>query len=202
MVHNGRVTTGTRRWLPPLLGLLTFVVVLVAGGVVATDWQVRGAEMRSLIAAVEASEAAMISTQAAVGEVFGEYRGQQGLSEEQVAEIDAGLTKAAQDGLVGVTQGGVLVSSVLVLPWHADIREAQEAYLAHNRAWQAYLAAAIEDPAQFGADQPEVSRTFDEAEAPLRAAVPVPDLWDLAERIDVIYADVDESDGGDPGDSV
>ena len=37
------------------------------------------------------------------------------------------------------------------------------------------------------------------AEAPLRSAVPLPDLWSLSERIDAIYADDEPS--GEPGGS-
>lgn len=194
------MTAGTRRWIPPLVGVLTFIVVAVAGGVVVTDWQIRGAEMRALTEAVEASEAAMISTQDGVQAVFDDYEGRQQLSPEDVARIDERLTRVAQEGLVGVTQAGVLVSAVPVLPWHSQIDEARQAYLAHNRAWQAYLSAAAADPAQFASPQPEVTRTFEEAEGPLRSAVPQPDVWQLSARVDAIYAE--DGDAGGPGKDV
>jgi hypothetical protein len=79
---------------------------------------------------------------------------------------------------------------VRILPWHASIREARDAYLDHNRAWQTYLTAATDDPAEFVTPQPEVNQTFADAEPVLRAAVPVPALFDLAARVDAVFADL------------
>ena len=65
------------------------------------------------------------------------------------------------------------------LSWHREIGAAQDAYLAHNRAWQAYLARAAEDPAEFDVEQTDVNTTFEAAEQPIRAALPDPALYDL-----------------------
>ena len=73
---------------------------------------------------------------------------------------------------------------------------AQDAYLAHNRAWQEYLARAAQDPAQFGVDDTEVNDTFEAAEAPVRAALPPYALFDLVTRVDVIFAPPPVESGG------
>ena len=44
-----------RRWLGPVLGLATFLVVLVGFGALVGDAAARNAEMRSLVTAIERS---------------------------------------------------------------------------------------------------------------------------------------------------
>jgi hypothetical protein len=72
--------------------------------------------------------------------------------------------------------------------WHPEIGAAQDAYLAHNRAWQAYLERAASDPAEFAKEQADINSTFAQAEIDVRAAVPVVPLFNLQDRVDVIFA--------------
>lgn len=197
MLHNGRVTHRPSRWLAPLLGLLTFVVVLVGGGLVAADWQVRSSEMRALVSSIEASEAAMSETQQAVRAALAGLDGADPEADRDA--LDAALGRAATVGLAAVTDGGDLVAAVGVLPWHDDVREARQAYLAHNLAWQAYLERAAADPEEFGRTQDDVNRTFAEAEGPLRTAVPLFDLWDLGVRLDQVFAEPEPDPGSESG---
>ncbi|MHB1067505.1 MAG: hypothetical protein ACYC2Z_08800 [Candidatus Nanopelagicales bacterium] len=176
-------------WLPPALGAVVFLAVLVAGGLVAADWVKRGTEMRALVAQIEVSEAAMGDAQDAVREAFAPYEGTGALTDADRQALDAALSAVARDGLAGVAQGAELVGSVAALPWHRDIVAAQAAYLAHNQAWQDYLAAAAEDPAQFAITQDDVNSTWESAEPVVRRAVPQPDLFALGDRVDAIFAD-------------
>jgi len=186
----------SRRWLPYVAGAIAFVVVLVGLGAVVGDWGARNVEMRALITKIEASEDAMGTLQENVQGIFAEYEGAGSLSDEDRAAIDEELRAAAAAGRDAVAVAGDGVAGVRWLAWHRDVRDAQEAYLAHNRAWQDYLSRAAEDPAEFARPQSEVNETFMAAEDPIRSALPVPVLFDLVERVDVIFA---PPEGSQPG---
>jgi hypothetical protein len=177
-----------RRWAPVVAGAVTFVIVLVGVGVVAVDWVGRNLEMRQLVTQIEVSEGAMAGTQVDLANAIEDFRAKPSPTDADRTTLETALKAAAAKGLVGVTKGGDLVQSVRVTPWHADIKAAQKAYLAHNHAWQDYLGKAAKDPAEFTKTQEAVNSTFANAEQPLRNAVPRPDPFDLALRINVIYA--------------
>ncbi len=184
------------RWLPAVIGAVTFVAVLLGAGLLAGDWVKRNTEMRALIAQIEVSEQAMSDTQQAVQEAFVGFEAKAPLSADNQAALDELLMDAASAGLREVTRAGELVASVRAMPWHADILDAQDAYLAHNKAWQVYLAAAAKDPAEFAATHEDVNSTFAEAQEPLRRAIPVPDAYGLEADLDRIYAPPPEVDSG------
>ncbi len=177
-----------RPWVPMVAGLVTFVIVLLGVGLVAGDWVERNLEMRQLITQIEVSERAMASTQVDVADAIQAFRANPQPTAADQATLDAALKAAAAKGLEGVKYGGQLVESASVAPWHKDIEAAQKAYLAHNHAWQEYLGAASTDVTEFGKHQDAVNSTFAAAEAPMRAAVPRPDLFSLMPRVNVIYA--------------
>lgn len=189
-----------RRWLGPVLGLATFLVVLVGFGALVGDAAARNAEMRSLVTAIERSEAAMGETQENVGGIIQAYAGRTPLSEADQDELDAALQAAAAQGRDAIAAAGAEVAEVSWLLWHRDVAAAQESYLAHNRAWQDYLARAAEDPSEFARPQDDVNTTFADAEVEVRAAIPLIALFDLRDRIDVIFAPpADEAAGGEDG---
>lgn len=188
-----------RRWLPLVAGGLAFLVVLVGLGLVVGDWAARNIEMRALVTRIEASEAAMGELQTNVQDIFAQYQGSTPLSDEDRAALDADLRAAAAAGRDAVAKAGDGVASVRWLAWHRDVSDAQEAYLAHNRAWQAYLGKAAENASEFGRPQDAVNETFMDAEDPVRSAVPAPALFDLPQRLDVIFA---PPDSGTPGQEV
>ncbi len=175
---------------------MTFVAVLLGAGLVAGDWVKRNTEMRALVAQIEVSEQAMSDTQDAVRDAVDGFATKVPLSPDNQEALDELLKDAASAGLRDVTHAGDLVASVRAMPWHEDVIDAQRAYLAHNKAWQAYLAAAAEDPSQFGITNDDVNSTFAAAEEPLRQAIPVPDAFDLLEDIDQIYAPEPVADSG------
>lgn len=177
-----------RRWLPIILGALTFVIVLTGLGVIAADWTARNVEMRSLVTRIEASEAAMGTVQDQVTELAARYQAQLPLDEATQAQMDEELKAIAASGRDAIASAGDGVGDVRWLAWHRDVGAAEEAYLAHNRAWVAYLARAAEDPAEFGRQQEDVNTTFAAAQAAVVDAVPLPALFDISERVDTIFA--------------
>jgi hypothetical protein len=188
-------TRRPRRWLPVVAGVVTFVVVLVGLGMVIGDVMARNIEMRSLITRVEASESAMGTLQENVRTILAEYEGRTPLSDEDQAALDEELKAAAAAGRDAIAAAGDDVAAVRWFAWHRNIGAAQDAYLAHNRAWQDYLARAAEDPAEFGRPQDDVNSTFDAAQNPFRSALPALALFDLRDRIDVIFAPPPAEDG-------
>ncbi len=177
-----------RSWVPWVVGLGLVMVVLIGIGLIVVDWAGRSLEMRALVTNVEVSESAMGDVQAAVQEMAVHFDPSTPLTEAEQQAVNDRLSEIAATGLEEVKQGGDLVAAVRVLPWHGDILRAQDAYLAHNQAWQAYLTAAIDDPAQFGQPQDLVNQTFEDARQPMVDAVPTPALFDLIERVETIFA--------------
>lgn len=190
---------GTPRWLAPLLGGLVFALVMVTGGLAAGDWGLRNSEMRNLVIAVEASEQTMKQTQDRLRDAFAPFDIGGPLTPEETTLLRDQLTDIAMDAQVAIEQAGVSVAEVDSQPWHRAIRDAQLAYLVHNRAWVEYMAAAAIDPVEFVNPQPLVNETFALAEPIMKRAVPQPALFDLDERVAQIFIDgtPDESVEGD-----
>lgn len=157
-------------------------------GALVGDWAVRNVEMRTLVTRIEASEAAMGDFQDEFQAILAESQGSEALSVEQRAVLDRRLSEAAAKGRDAIATAGDQVAAVRWLAWHREIGRAQDAYLAHNRAWQAYLGRAAKDAQEFGVTQEEVNATFEAAESPIRAAVPALPLFDLAQRVSEIFA--------------
>ena len=166
--------------------MLAFLIVLVAGLAVTVEWGARNAEMRRLVTAVESSEAAMTTTQVTVAEALDVFDASDG-GESAKMELDSTLTAAADEGRRQIEAAGSSVADVEVLPWHTNIADARDAYLAHNLAWQDYLARATDDPAEFDKEQADVNSTFELVEPLMRRALPNPALFDLDQRIDVVF---------------
>lgn len=196
-VRERRRTPG---WVPILLGVLAFALVLASLGVAAVDWFTRNAEMNRLVSAIEASEAQMEWTQDHIGFVFEENEGKGRLTEAQRSEVDAALKEIVAEGRERIAAAGTDVAQVPVLPWHADVLRAQSAYVRHNEAWQEYMWLAEQDTSELTADQPEVNDTFVAAEEPLKQAVPDPALYDLRQRVTDIFVEgmPDESSPSGP----
>ncbi len=179
-------------WTVGLVALAVFCALSLLG---IAELATRNAEAARLLAAVEASEAAMVDTQEKVREAFDAVPGQP--TQDDVEGLRAQLSAIAAEGQGAIAAAGVQVSAVTVLPWHAATREAKTAYLAHNQAWVDYLGAATEDPEEFLRPQPAVNDTFADARLPLFAAVPRFDFVNGIDRIIVIYGDAES--GEEPG---
>jgi hypothetical protein len=185
-----------RRWIPYVAGALTFLVVLAVLGTLISDWAARNYEMRTLVTRIEASEAAMGDFQSSVTDIIAKYQGQGQLTDANRGALDAELKAAAAKGRDAIAKAGDGVAAVRWLAWHREVSRAQEAYLAHNRAWQAYLDRAAADPTEFQKKQDDINSTFAAAEVAVRAAEPRPALFRLRQRIDAIFAPPPAVEGG------
>lgn len=177
-----------RRWLPIILGALTFVIVLAGLGAIVADWTARNVEMRNLVTRIEASEAAMGTVQEDVTALAARYQAQLPLDDATQAQMDAELKAIAATGRDAIATAGDGVGDVPWFVWHRDVGAAEDAYLAHNRAWVAYLTRAAEDPAEFGRQQDDINTTFADAQVAIVDAVPLPALFDISDRVDAIFA--------------
>ena len=177
------------RWLPALLGLAAFLVSVIALGLVAVDWTWRNLEMNALVTAVESSEAAMGRTQDDLREAASRLGTSGSPSDAQKAAVIDDLVAGAERGEMRIGAAGDVVGQVEILPWHREILDAKEIYLAHNRSWQDYMAGIAADPKVYGTDQPLIDETFMAADPIMRAAVPDPPLFDLAQRVDRIFVE-------------
>lgn len=180
---SSRAPSGTGALVAGVIVLLSSALLAAGWTLAIGDWVARNAEMARLLQAIEGSEAAMVATQNEVTELMSQHA-QDGDGGELIAE----LGDAAGRGRDAIAAEGTQVQAVDVLPWHTSIDEAKQAYLAHNTAWQEYLDRATGNPSEFVTPQPLVDATFAAAEPLLRAAVPLLDLWEFSQRIDVIYA--------------
>jgi hypothetical protein len=190
-----------RRWLPALVGALVFVLAVGFFGTIAGDTIARNIEMNNLVSAIEDSEAAMSDVQENVTGIAASYSDLLPLSPENQDSLSVALMAAAAQGREQIAAAREEVAGVRWAIWHQDIGRAQEAYLAHNQAWLDYLERASEDAAEFGRPQDEVNSSFVDAETAVRRAVPFIPLFDLPDRVDVIFAEPlpDLSDEGDAG---
>ena len=183
-----KASRSTPRWLPPVLAVLVFFIVLGVGGLVVTDWALRNAEMNALVAKVEVSEDAMGTLQGNLGATFDAFAGQGQLTPDQRAKLNAQIQKVAGAGHDAVQKAGAGVENVSVLPWHTAILRAKDAYVRHNHAWQNYLAKAAQDSSEVTRPQNEINDSFTAAEKPMKKGVPRPTLFHLKQRVDAIFA--------------
>jgi hypothetical protein len=188
-----------RRWFGPLVGLVTFLVVLVVGGglTIVVDSAVRAAEMDVLLSEVEASELEMTVVQTEVQRISEEFGQLPAPTDADRDQLVKDLAATAATGQQAIGEAGDAVGQLEFLPWHAALQRAQEDYLAHNLAWQEYLGRATEDPLELTAPQDLVDSTFADSEVSMREAVPPVFGRALADRVDVIYAEPEDASGGE-----
>ena len=190
-----RPSRGLPSWLVWTVGLAALILLTAANMVVAGELALRSIEADNLVRAVEQSETAMKTTQADFDEVLSAYD-TENLTDEEREQLRTELADVAVQGEAAIAAAGEGVAEVQIMPWHAQLLGARDAYLAHNQAWVAYMAAAAEDPAEWFRPQPAVNETFAEAKLPLVEAVPLFDPLDTLSRIEFIYV----TGSGDPGD--
>lgn len=177
----------TPRWVAPVLGLLSFLLVLVAGGALVGDWTLRNSEMRDLVTAIEASEQEMRIANERRDDALAPFGIGGDLTPEETALLIRNLAGIAADSRQRIDRAGAKVSAVWALPWHADVLRAQEGYVVHNRAWVDYMARAAQDPIEWFNPQPLVNSSFFAVEPLLTSAVPIPALFDLHQRVAKIF---------------
>lgn len=189
-----RPSRGVPAWVAWTLGLVALVLITLANVVVAGELALRSLEADNLVSAVEQSETAMKTTQADFDDVLSAYD-TENLTDEERERLSAELADVAARGVAAIAFAGEGVAEVQIMPWHTNILEAREAYLAHNQAWVDYMAAASGDSAEWFRPQPAVNETFAEAKLPLVGAVPSFDFLRTVPRIEFIYV----SGSGDSG---
>ena len=185
---------GVPPWLVWTTGAVALVLITAANAVVAGELASRSVEGANLVTAVENSENAMKATQTAFDEVLSAYDTET-LTDAEREQLRAELSRVAADGEASIALAGDQAGLVVILPWHSELLAAQEAYLAHNRAWVDYMAAAAEDPAEWFRPQPDVNTTFADAKRPLVEAIPLWDPLRLLPRIEFIYVTGSEGSG-------
>lgn len=190
-----RPSRGTPSWVVWTVGIAALVLLTAANLVVGGELAVRSVEADNLVRAVEQSETAMKTTQADFDEVLSAYD-TENLTDEERTKLRTELAEVATQGEVAIAAAGEGVAEVQIMPWHAQLLDAREAYLAHNQAWVAYMASAAEDPGEWFRPQPAVNDTFADAKLPLVEAVPLFDPLDTLSRIKIIYV----TGSGDSGD--
>lgn len=186
---------GLPAWLVWTVGIAALVLLTAANVVVGGELALRSFEADNLVRAVEQSETAMKTTQADFDEVLSAYD-TDNLTDEEREQLRSELADVAAQGEVAIAAAGESVAQVQIMPWHAQLLDAREAYLAHNQAWVDYMAAAEEEPAEWFRPQPAVNETFADAKLPLVRSVPLFDPLNTLSRIELIYV----TGSGDSGD--
>jgi hypothetical protein len=176
------------------VGIAALVVITMANVVVAGELALRSLEADNLVSAVEQSETAMKTTQTEFDAALSAYD-TENLTDDEREQLSADLADVAARGVGAIAIAGEGVAQIEIMPWHTNILDAREAYLAHNQAWVNYMAAAAEDPAEWFRPQPAVNDTFADAKLPLVEAVPFFDFLQTVPRIELIYV----SGSGDSG---
>lgn len=186
---------GVPAWLIWAIGVAVLVLLTAANLVMAGELALRSIESERLVAAVEESETAMKTTQEQFDAVLSAYDTED-LTDLEREQVLAELEEVAAQGGAAIAAAGERVGLVEILPWHGQLLAAQEAYLAHNRAWVAYMAASAEDPVEWFEPQAEVNETFADAKRPLVRAVPLFDPLQVLPRIELIYVTGSDDSGG------
>lgn len=170
-------------WLVGLVAIAVFVGAWLAIGAAFTA---RTVEMNNLLGAIEKSESAMEDTQTKIIDTIKPYSSGS-LSNGDREKLRRELAAVASEGRAQIEAAGTGVADVRVLPWDTKIEAAQAAYLAHNRAWVAYLTAAAKNPDELFKPQDQVNSTFEAAKRPLILAVTRFDPTGELQRVLKIY---------------
>jgi hypothetical protein len=165
--------------------------MICASAALVGDWAARNYETTRLLAAIEVSEGQMAKAQDAILAVDIP----DDPAPDVAQDIDEQLRETAAAGRRGVAEAGVVAGRISFLPWHADLVSAQAAYLAHNRAWEDYLAAGAEDPQSLFAGGNQIDPTWRRAEFEVREAVPPLPWPGLSDRVEAIFTDEEEPRG-------
>ncbi len=190
-----RPSRGLPSWLVWTVGIAALVLLSAANMVVGGELALRAIEADNLVRAVEQSEEAMKTTQVAFDEVLSAYD-TENLTDDEREQLRTELADVAAQGEVAIAAAGQGVAEVQIMPWHAQQINARDAYLAHNQAWVAYMAAAAEDPGEWFRPQTAVNDTFAAAKLPLVKAVPLFDPLGTLSRIEIIFVTGSGDSGG------
>jgi len=170
--------------------LLAATGLFLVIGLVLADWWQANREMDHLLDAVFASELALGTGAANVTRSIntGFSDAYQSQSQRQAAfgEVATKCGVAAADA----QDAGAQASEVFLLPWHRSLGKAQDAYLAHNAAWEHKFSACADDAQRYGdgSTSAQISATFRTAHRAFTNALPPGDESDRS-RIEAIFKD-------------
>ncbi len=188
------VASAKRHRLQVIAGLLLSAAVLAAF-IAIGEWAARVDEMDALVDEISQSELAMTTTMAGVGRILGPQGVESGTPTQE--SLDQ-LTSAAERGRDAIATAGQQVEAVPIQPWHHDQLAAQEAYIAHNDAWQDFLTRAAQDPSLWYSADDGIESTWDEMTPLLQAAIPTPSVLGIDDRVEAIVKD-GGGEGGNNG---
>ena len=182
---------------PTVVWVSVLLMVGLLGAFIVADWAARVWEMKSLLTAVEGSEAEMVAANAGIVSIVGDADPE--AAEPGLASVGQELQVHARTSRDRVAAAALPVAEAAILPWHSDIAEARDAYLGHNAAWVDHLDRGSRSfGALFDTDEAIASTWRDFGQA-VRRAVPRPDPAGIETRLSQIVGD-DGPEIGEPED--
>ena len=185
---------------PWVLGACLVAAVILVANLVVADWASRTGEVAQLVRDISVSESVMTKASNHMADAI-KAAGQSPTPAEQQKLLDD-LRKISADSATELRVAGQKIITLRLFPWQRPVWNAREAYVAHNAAWQAFFDGGAADPQTLFVEHPDIESTWLTVVDLLPLAVPRPDPYDLAERINAIVVDGSQSDSGasaDPG---
>jgi len=185
---------------PWVLGASVIAALILVANLVVADWASRTGEVAQLVRDIKVSESVMTTSTDRMGKAI-KAAGQSPSPEAQQKLLDD-LQKISADSAADLRVAGQKIITLRLLPWQRPVWNAREAYVAHNAAWQAFFDGGAADPHTLFVEHPDIESTWAKVVETLPLAVPRPDPYDLAERVNAIVVDGSQSDSGtsaDPG---
>jgi hypothetical protein len=179
---------------PWVLGASLVAAVILVANLVVADWISRTGEVAQLVRDIKVSESVMTKATDGMSAAI-EAAGESPTPEAQQKLLDD-LRKISVDSSAELRLAGAKVISLRLFPWQRAVWNAREAYVSHNAAWQAFFDDGAEDPQSLFTEHPDIESTWLTVVETLPLAVPRPDPYDLAERVNAIVVEGSESDSG------
>jgi hypothetical protein len=179
---------------PWVLGASVFAAVILVANLVAADWASRTGEVAQLVRDIKVSESVMTKATNHMSAAI-EAAGESPTPAERQKLLDD-LQKLSADSAVELRAAGQKIFDLRIFPWQRSVWTAREAYVSHNAAWQAFFDGGAADPESLFVEHPDIESTWLTVVETLPLAVPRPDPYDLAERINTVVVDGAESDSG------
>lgn len=172
----------SRRWW----ALAAVAVVVLAVG----DWAGRVVTIASLLDAVEATEAVMISEGDELSAVVYRDGFVRNPADETQRKNNLRMIRQVYSQLeADLVVAADAADELRLLPWWGELAEARDDYLEHVAAWQERFASVREDPQNYSASFPAISSSFRLACDALHDAVPRLDFRGSGERVARICED-------------
>jgi hypothetical protein len=145
---------------------LVFLLIVV-------DFGIKTWEASKLVSAVERSE-----------NVFVTFK-------EEAKDSSVSLFLSLSKNAAGETYvAGLEIERQTILPWHRDLIDAREDYLAHNKAWYESLSTTrIENDELTREGDEDITPTWIQVKYSLPNSLPSPDIMNLEARVEKLVID-------------